>query len=129
MKRGIFISIIVIFLIGVCTLEQILVNSTLSELKQKGNNLYAVAQNYEDVNNSEILTLSNDLRNFWQERENLLCFFINHKDMQEMGIELTHMISYSQSNIKEEFFASLQLVNYYTVTFNHIMGLSLQNLI
>ena len=129
MKRGICISIIIIFLIGICTLEQILVDNTLLRLKEKTNNLIIILSEYEDIKNEEIISKTNELNDFWDEHENLLCFFINHKDMQEMGIELNKMKSYIISNTKEEFITSFNLVLHYTETFNHIMGLSLQNLI
>ena len=129
MKRGVFISIIIIFLIGICTLEQKLVDNTLIMLKEKTDNLIIIIPEYENIINKEIILKTNELNDFWDKYENLLCFFINHKDMQEMGIELKKMQSYAEYNVKEEYFTSLNLVIHYTDTFNHIMGLSLQNLI
>ena len=129
MKRNICIFFIVIFLFAICTLEQILVHNTLTKLKELSQSLYEIALSSEDVNTQAIFTQTNNLNDFWQKNENYLCFFINHKDMQEMGNELIKMISYSKSNIKEEYLTSLELVRYYCNTFNHIMGLSLQNLI
>ena len=129
MKRGICISIIIIFLVSICTLEQILVDNTLLRLKEKTNNLIIILSEYEDIKNEEIISKTNELNDFWDEHENLLCFFINHKDMQEMGIELKKMQSYAEYNVKEEYITSLKLVVHFTNTFNHIMGLSLQNLI
>ncbi|MBO7526793.1 MAG: DUF4363 family protein [Clostridia bacterium] len=98
-------------------------------LKEKTDNLIIIIPEYENINNKEIILKTNELNDFWDKYENLLCFFINHKDMQEMGIELKKMQSYAEYNVKEEYFTSLNLVIHYTDTFNHIMGLSLQNLI
>ena len=51
-----------------------------------------------------------------------------HKDMKEMGIEIQRMIIYSATNQHEEFKASLCLVILYSETFDHFMGISLQNI-
>ena len=129
MKRGVCITIIVVFLALVCVLEQILVSVTLDNLEQKTQALIKVVYEYENINNNDILIKTNELNSFWEEHENLLCFFINHKDMQEMGTELKKMQTYIETNNSDEYLTSLNLVIYYTDTFNHIMGLSLQNLI
>ena len=128
-KRGLFITIIIVFLGIVCVLEQILVSNTLGTLKEKTDDIQIALNQDIDINLDEIYQKTYDLSIFWKNNENLLCFFINHKDMRDMGIEINKMLSYSKSNTKEEFIISFNLVVYYTDTFNHIMGLSLQNLI
>ena len=128
-KRGLFITIIIVFLGIVCVLEQILVSNTLGTLKEKTDDIQIALNQDIDINSDEIYQKTYDLSIFWKNNENLLCFFINHKDMRDMGIEINKMLSYSKSNTKEEFIISFNLVVYYTDTFNHIMGLSLQNLI
>lgn len=129
MKRNLFIILILLFLAVVCILEQVLVSQTLQSLNEKSLILFNISNNSENINSQNIVEKTHDLNEFWKENENLLCFFINHKDMQEMGIELNKMRTYSALNNKEEYMVSLNLVIYYTKTFNHIMGLSLQNLI
>ena len=129
MKRSIFITIIVCLLTGICTLEQILVSVTLKELEIKSQELYEIVLDQENVNTNEVINLTKNLRDYWDQKENLLCFFINHKDMDEMGREITKMISYCKQNETAEFNTSLSLVIYYTKMFNHIMGISLQNFI
>ena len=129
MKRGILISILVAFLTVICVLEQILVSTTLEKLNFLTNNLKDYYNESNEVLNNETLNRTQNLKEFWQKNENLLCFFINHKDMEEVGIELNKMLSFIETNNKEEFLISLNLVIYYSKTFNHIMGLSIQNLI
>jgi len=128
MKRVLVISIICIFLVGICILEEILVNTTLTDLKNKSTKMYELYKNSDSADTEELQNLTLKLKNYWDERENLLCFFINHKDMHEMGNEITRLISYSKFNLKEEFEASLLLVIYYSKEFNHIMGVSIQNI-
>ena len=129
MKRLLSIIIISLFLVSVCVLEEILVKSTLKDLNQKSTQIYTYADSLTNLNEVELLNYVNDLNAYWTTNEDLLCFFVNHKDMHEMGNEINKMLSFARSNTKEEFIASLNLVIYYTTTFNHIMGVSLQNIL
>ena len=85
-----------------------------------------VKSNY--ANTPELKQLTFELNDYWAKQENALCFFINHKDMHEMGNEITRLISYSKFNLMEEFEASLLLVIYYSKEFHHIMGVSVENI-
>ena len=113
---------------GICTLEEILVNTTLNDLNDKSTYMYELYKQSDSANTKELQQLTIELSNYWSERENYLCFFINHKDMHEMGNEITRLISYSKFNLKEEFEASLLLVIYYSEEFHHIMGVSIENI-
>lgn len=128
MKKLLCIIIISIFLVGVCITEEILVKTTLTEINNQGNELYALVQNASNLNTPEVLSATRKLNDFWLANEDALCFFVNHKDMHEMGNELIKMISYAKNNIKEEYTTSLELVIYYSSTFHHIMGVSLENI-
>ena len=128
MKRIIGILAIVVFLFVICLVEELLVSSSLDKIKQDSKYLYNISIDAEKVNSEEIYNKTLELQTFWKEKEVQLCFFINYKDMSEMSNEIVKMLSYSQSNIKEEYLASLQLLMYYCDTFNHITGLSLQNI-
>lgn len=129
MKRLIGIIIIVVFLVGICVLEEVLINSTLKNVENMGKNLSTLSEQSETVATPEIIELSNNLYNYWMDNEPMLCFFINYKDMGEMGNEINRLRSYSIGDIKEEFDASLNLILYYCETFNHITGFSVQNIL
>ena len=127
MKKTIPILIMVALLLFLCITEELLVKTTLKTINTKAMNIYSYVYKIDDVDNVEILKLTHDLNDYWLEHENLLCFFINHKDMHEMGNELVKMISYARSDIREEYITSLELVINYTKTFRHLMGISFQN--
>lgn len=129
MKRVLSVSLIIGFLLSFCILEEVLVKKTLTTMYDKAILLYNEANQTDNVNTKKIKDLSKELDDYWQKHENLLCFFVNHKDMHEMGNELNRVNSYAEDNIKEEFIASLNLVIYYSETFHHIMGVSFQNII
>ena len=128
MKRIIGIITIIALLFTICLMEELLVSSSLKKIKADSKYLYTTSLKAEDVSKQEIYDKTMALQNFWKKREVVLCFYINYKDMSEMSNELVKMVSYSQSNIKEEYLASLQLLMYYCETFNHITGLNLQNI-
>ena len=129
MKRLFGIILIVLLLIVLCIADEILVENTLHQIKTTGNQIYAYAEQLESVKNEELISQANQLLDYWNSREAILSFFTNHKDIREMGIELTKVISYAEQNIPEEFFTSLQLVIYYSDSFHQVMGISFQNII
>lgn len=128
MKRLFGIIIIVLFLVGLCIADEILVDKTLHQIKMTGNQIYAYAETLQTVNDPELIRQANELLDFWTSREAILSFLTNHKDIREMGIELTKVIAYAKQDIREEFNASLELVIYYTDSFHQVMGISLQNI-
>lgn len=128
MKKLFCIIIISIFLVGACITEEILVRRTLTEVNKKGNELFEIVGNLNDLNTEHLLQKTRELNDFWIENEDKLCFFVNHKDMIEMGNEIIKMVSYAKNNIKEEYTTSLELVLYFSSQYNHIMGVSLENI-
>jgi len=129
MKRLIGIIIISVFLVAICVAEEVLINSTLKNVENMGKTLSTLSQQTETVATPEIIELSNNLYEYWMDNEPMLCFFVNYKDMGEMGNEINRLVSYSKGDVKEEFDASLSLVLYYCETFNHITGFSVQNIL
>lgn len=128
MKRIIGIIGICAFLVAICLLEELLVADALNKIKKDSNYLYSLSTATQNVNTQEIITKTQELQKFWKEREMVLCFFINYKDMSEMSNEIVKMTSYAQSNTKEEYTTSLLLLIYYCDTFNHITGINIQNI-
>lgn len=129
MKKGLWLLVLTLCLITICVLEEALVNTTLKKVSQISQTLYDLSERSEDVDTQEIYNLSVELKDYWRDKELLLCFYINYKDMNEMGNEIIKMVSYSKNNIKEEFTTSLYLLIYYCETFNHLTGFNLQNIL
>ena len=128
MKKIFGIIIVVLILIGICVSEEILVNNTVSHMKEVSSYLYNLSASAQNVNTEEIITKTDNLLDYWKQKESTLCFFINYKDMSEMSNELVRMTSYAKDNIKEEYVASLTLLLYYCDTFDHITGFSFNNI-
>ncbi len=128
MKRLIGILIISLALITACIFEELYVSKTIKDIKTKGTELMSLASGQKDINTEEIISISSRMAEEWKHKEPILCYLINYKDMSEMSNEIVRLNSYCQSNIKEEFVASLELVLYYCDTFNHITGFNLQNI-
>lgn len=129
MKRLFGIIFICLFLIGLCIADEIIVENTLHQIQDTGEQIYEYSKQLDSVSDERLLNKVNDLLNFWDTREVALSFFTNHKDIRDMGIELTKCISYAKQDNREEFNASIELVIYYTNSFHQVMGVSFQNII
>ena len=128
MKKALAIIVISIFLVSMCVLEEILVKTTLDKISTDANEIYTQSQTSDNLNSDIILKKCETLQNFWEEKEDMLCFFVNHKDMQDMGNQLVNLIAYAKNNSKEDFTSSISLIIYYTTSYHHLMGVSLQNI-
>lgn len=128
MNRNLFMILLLVFLITICALEQTLVSNSLNAINALAFDLQTTVQGSVQINTPEVQAKVENLNSTWNYYENLLCYFSNHKDMKEMGIEIQRMIVYSATNQHEEFKASLALVILYSETFEHFMGISLQNI-
>lgn len=128
MNRNFLMLILLIFLIGICALEQISVSKALGTINSLAVQIQTSVQNSTQINTPDVQQQVENLNTTWNHYENILCFFSNHKDMKEMGIEIQRMIIYSATNQHEEFKASLCLVILYSETFDHFMGISFQNI-
>ncbi|MBR2221048.1 MAG: DUF4363 family protein [Clostridia bacterium] len=64
----------------------------------------------------------------WNGYEGALCFFVNLKDIEDLGIELTKMKVYVVENNVVEFKASLALMLYYIDGYYNVMGISFENI-
>ena len=128
MKKLFGVILVVLSLVAICICEQLMVDTSINYLNEQSLVLYNLSTNTENVNTEEIIEKTYQLKDYWKEKESMLCFFINYKDMSEMSNEIVRMTSYAQDNIKEEYLASLRLVLYYCETFDHITGFSFNNI-
>ena len=128
MKKLFGVILVVLSLVAICICEQLMVDTSINYLNEQSLVLYNLSTNTENVNTEEIIEKTYQLKDYWKEKESMLCFFINYKDMSEMSNEIVRMTSYAQDNIKEEYLASLRLVLYYCETFDHITGFCFNNI-
>lgn len=129
MKKIIHILIIVFFIAAVCVTEQLLVQEYLATLNQKTSNIKNLLATTEDLTLNDLPNYTDELDKYWNEKEKVLCTFINHKDIEEIGKEINIMKTAITNNDKSKYEESLNLVKYYLASYQHILGINLQNIL
>ena len=129
MKKAIHIGIIILFLIAICSTEQILAQTYLKETKEKATEILEIFENNETEDLKSILeTKTNELDKFWKQKENVLCSFINHTEIEEIGVEITKLKSALEENEKHVYLESLLQIHYYLYAYQHVIGINMQSL-
>ena len=128
MRKAINISLILLSLIAICVVEQVLADSYLTGVKERIEEIRVLYLESENINSTILISKTNELENFWKNKEAVLCNFVNHKDIEDIGVEITKM----QNAIKEEnsdaFSESVDLVKFYVDGYRHVIGISIQNI-
>ena len=127
-KRYIYVICIALVLLAVCVTEQIMINKYLGTMENKVASLIEFVGESEDINTNEIYEKVVDMEETWGGYEGALCFFVNLKDIEDLGIELTKMKVYVVENNVVEFKASLALMLYYIDGYYNVMGISFENI-
>ena len=126
--KKIVVIFLLIFLAGIIVWEQISVNAYLDEVRDITDNLTEMVSGSEQINTTQILEEVDRLDQVWKKHENILCLLANHKDMQDLSVEIARMRACVSVNQFEDFKASLSIIIYFTEAYHHFMGISLQNI-
>ena len=128
MKKAIHIAIIILFLIGMCTTEQIISQTFLRDTKSKVDELFEISSLSETVNTEEISAKTNELEEFWRKRESVLCTFINHREIEEIGVEISKLKSAVKEDEKHVYLESIMLIQFYLKSYQHVLGINFQSI-
>ena len=128
MKKAICMIVLLLILTGIIVWEQISVDTYLMEVKSITNTLADMVGGSEQINTTKVLEEVEHLEEVWEKHEGYLCLLANHKDIREMSIEIERMKACVSVNQFEDFKASLSIIIYFTESYHHFMGISLQNL-
>ena len=125
------ISILVLLgvLVYVVVIEDVLVKESLDSVSKYCLQIEATYAQMGGIKNSEIVRLTDNLEDSWLKNEERLCFLVNHKSIQEIGVEISRLRSYLEKDDDKEFCASLNLVQLYAEQYNHFMGASIHNVL
>ena len=128
MKKFIAIIFVVLILVGLCIWEQLTINNYLSDIQNQSKELIEITTGTKNIQTEEISTRVDRLKTTWEQHEEVLCFFANHKDMRDLCIEIQKLRGNIIVNQYEDFTAGLQVIYHLTKDYHFIMGLSLQNI-
>ena len=123
------ILILLAVLITVCVVEDSLVSSSLSLVDEYCYEIEVAISENDGIKNSDVCTLVDNLEYSWFANEWKLCYVVNHKSIQEIGVEISRLKSYIEEGDEKEFRASLELIKLYREQYEHFMGASLHNIL
>jgi len=132
-KVGIFklISFLIIvgLLITICAVEDRMVSDSLMEVKSFCYEIEKAAQENGGITNGEVTSIVDNLEWSWKKNEGKLCFMVNHKSIEQLGVEIVRLKTYIDEEEEIEFFTSLEIIKHYVETFQHFMGASFHNIL
>ena len=123
------ILVILAILITVSVVEDSLVSSSLSLVDEYCYEIEVAISENDGIKNSDVCTLVDNLEYSWFANEWKLCYVVNHKSIQEIGVEISRLKSYIEESDEKEFRASLELIKLYREQYEHFMGASLHNIL
>lgn len=125
------ISIFLIFgiLVVVCVIEDKLVTTALERVDSYCYEIENAIKENDGIGNNEVNSLVLNLEYNWLEDESKLCFLVNHKSIQEIGVEISKLASYIEQNDIKEFTVSLNLIKLHSEQYFHFMGASFYNIL
>ncbi len=129
MKRGFIIITIFLILIGVCIWEDVYLSTNLKTLNEKATELASIVRNSEDVNSEIVKDKIKELDEFWAKTENYFCLVVNHINMEEAGEQITKIKTFSELNQKEELLIEVDLLVYFSESYQHIIVPHIQNIL
>lgn len=128
MKKAIHIIIIIAFLIAICTIEQIMAQAYLKEAKKQVENLISISSQSFNEKTDELMFYTNELEKYWTEKENILCTFVNHREIEDIGIEISKLQTAIKNNEQKIYVESINLILYYIISYQHVIGINAQSI-
>ena len=128
MKKAIHIIIIIAFLIAICTIEQIMAQAYLKEAKKQVENLISISSQPFNEKTDELMFYTNELEKYWTEKENILCTFVNHREIEDIGIEISKLQTAIKNNEQKIYVESINLILFYIISYQHVIGINAQSI-
>ena len=127
MKKAIHIGVIILIIFGLCLTEQLLLKNFYGEMRAQTERVELLSNDWEN-NTSEIVEEIDALEDLWKEKSMTLWTFISHKEMRELGIEISRLKTAAKEENFDLFYESLNLVFYYIETYQNLAEINLQNI-
>lgn len=128
MKKIINISIIILALTAICLTEQLLTHKYFTKTSEIISEIEFYLRNGNEITSEEIVARTNDLEKYWTQKEQVICTFVNHTDIEDIGVEISKLKSAITKNEEHVFLESLNLISYYLDAYQHILGINMQSL-
>ena len=116
-----------VFLIFSCVLEDRMVVHALENVRDYCYRIEKATETNGGIVNGQVASLVDNLDYSWSRDEEKLCYLVDHKSMEQLGIEIVRLKTYIDEEEPIEFFTSLEIIKNYVETFQHFMGSSYKN--
>ncbi|MBP3431491.1 MAG: DUF4363 family protein [Clostridia bacterium] len=127
--RLISVFLLVAVLTFICVIEDRLVFSSLNAVNNYCYEIESAVDKNGGIVNGEVASLVDNMEYEWKENEKKLCFLVNHKSIEQLGVEIVRLKTYIDEEEPIEFYVSLDIVKNYVETFQHFMGASFHNIL
>lgn len=122
-------ALIFLFLVGICILEEVIVSGSLKAVQ---NDVLAIEQALQEKDallDSEIIIMVDNLEYTWAKNESKMCYMVNHKSIQEIGVEIARLKGCIVIDNIDDFRISLEHLSLYCHSYLHFIGASIHNVL
>lgn len=127
MRRIIWVLIILASLVIIITLEQVNVSDTLAGLKERIQVISTKIESSEQI--TDLTEEVDELNDFWDKRESIICLTYNHKDMEKIGEQIKKLQTYVKLNDKDNSILEFNLLAFQVTGYEHLVVTSFQNVL
>ena len=122
------IGIIFIFLLGICVVEDLVVTGSLRKVNEDCMAIEEPVDDMEDLRTMDVVMAVENLEYFWMKNEGNMCYLVNHKSIQEIGLEISKLKGYLENNEPNDFKSSIDAIKFYSHSYLHFAGASFHNI-
>ena len=122
-------AIITIFLIAICCIEDDIVSKSLVRMQSECFEIERLVEEKDNIKNMDIVMEVENLEYTWLQDESNMCYLVNHKNIQEIGQEISKLKLYICENDVEAFKVSLSTIRGYCHSYPHFMGANFHNIL
>lgn len=128
MRKAIIIISILILTVSFGIFELVSVKKTLTTLedlimdldREYNNNKNDISVFYTDVG---------DIKEYWENQEEWLCFLFNHRDLSIITDSMNRLSAYTKNNDFDNAICELSLLKEYSTKSYHILGFNIHNIL
>ena len=129
MKKVIFFAILLIALLGITIGEQLYIDTTTNTMLAHINSMKAtIINNEEQLNYDNVLNEFYEMRNYWEDREGTMAFFIDHKNISNVGQCLVRLLASLEENDFRLSKTEIYLLYEVTYVFKKLSTFSIHNI-
>lgn len=128
MRKGLTILTILALVLTLGFVELHYVKKTLTSLEDM---IMDLNMQYE-LNEEDITIFYDevgDLKEYWEENENWLCFLFNHRDLSVITDSINRLRAYTKNNDYDNSISELALLKEYSTESYHILGFNIHNVL